>query len=63
MSDIKKEELARCPFCGREAVLKDFSDDEYCSGYAVCCENTGCGYCGTPIMTKEEVIKSWNTRA
>lgn len=54
-------ELKPCPFCGREAYLRDFG----AGFYSVCCFNRACAMtCETPVRTSaEKAITDWNTRA
>lgn len=55
----KKESLLRCPFCGAEAVLLGHCVFE--NAWMVECQNKECK-CKTEFASKEEAIKTWNTR-
>lgn len=62
MSNIK---LKPCPFCGGEAEIMSFTDDngEY---FAVVCKNDNCrcgeDYLWTETVNRQTAIDAWNRR-
>ena len=55
-----------CPFCGlppNEIQDEMTAADGFTSGWAVLCQNDGCGACG-PVKRrgKKTAIEAWNTR-
>lgn len=61
---MTEPKLLPCPFCGGSGLL----NEEYPSGFVVCCFNTGCGdrpgcvEIGPRSRTEEGAISAWNTR-
>jgi len=69
MTVLHDGRLLPCPFCGEEAVVGYFSDDERLNkreAYYVGCSNDHCGceleHIGG-FKSMEEVIAIWNRRA
>ena len=56
---MANSELLPCPFCGGEA------QDAECEGlWAIACFNFGCNHVQTEwMLTREEAVVAWNTRA
>jgi Lar family restriction alleviation protein len=54
------EELKPCPFCGGEARIIDFEDDEY-RYYQICCTKCKCKM--DAHIGKHNAIDAWNRRA
>jgi hypothetical protein len=58
------EKLKRCPYCREEAELYEVMVSEYCSCWSVWCKNFGdCGAQVSMLMSKQQAIDAWNTRA
>lgn len=53
--------LRKCPFCGGEAIVKNYSTFKMdYDDYRVCCSK--CGAVTSGLMTKDEAVETWNTR-
>ena len=53
-------EIKLCPFCGKEATIVDFWDEDP-AGYAFRC--TGCGIETPRFESAEDAARFWNRRA
>lgn len=55
----KRRDLARCPFCGREAGHSYVLEREGNCFFVRC----ACGASGSYAPTEEEAVEAWNRRA
>ena len=61
-TDIKKTNLAPCPFCGNKDVVMDCRNYDYITDYLVLCNNLNCVAEGPTGRTEEKAAEAWNKR-